>query len=245
MSKPPLLQLQGVSKHFGGVTANENVTFHVGQGEIVGLIGPNGAGKTTLFSLISGFLKPNSGSIYFNGANITGKQPDVICKSGLTRTYQIVKPFQDMTVMENIMVASFAHTYKVKKAKEIAQDIIELTGMKHKTAAFGRELTIAEKKRLELSRALATNPQLLLLDEVMAGLTPAETHEAVELIHKISKRVTLLIIEHVMEVIMPISHRVVVLDMGKVICIDQPDKVAKDERVIKAYLGEKAYASRS
>lgn len=245
MSKPFLLELQGVSKHFGGVHANEDVSFNVSHGEIVGLIGPNGAGKTTLFSLISGFLKPTEGKILFNGSDITGKQPDVICKSGLTRTYQIVKPFQDMTVLENVMVAAFAHTNKVRKAKEIAQDTIELTGLKHKASAFGRELTIAEKKRLELSRALATNPQLLLLDEVMAGLTPAETQEAVELIHQISKRVTLLIIEHVMEVIMPISHRVVVLDMGKVICIDQPDKVAKDERVIKAYLGEKAYASRS
>lgn len=244
MSEQPLLQLQGVSKHFCGVHANEKVSFDVNQGEIVGLVGPNGAGKTTLFSLISGFLNPTDGKILFNGVDITGKQPDVICKSGLTRTYQIVKPFQDMTVMENIMVAAFAHTNKVKRAKEIAQDIIELTGLNHKAAAFGRELTIAEKKRLELSRALATNPQLLLLDEVMAGLTPAETQEAVELIHNISKRVALLVIEHVMEVIMPISHRVIVLDMGKVICIDQPDKVAKDERVIKAYLGEKAYAAR-
>jgi branched-chain amino acid transport system ATP-binding protein len=244
MSSRILLELNGVTKSFGGVTANNNVSFEVKEGQIVGLIGPNGAGKTTMFSLISGFIKPDRGSVKFDGRDITGIAPEKICKLGLTRTYQVVKPFKDMTVLENVMVGAFSHTSSMKKTREIALDVLEITGLIDKKDLLGRSLTIADKKRLELSRALATRPKLLLLDEVMAGLTPVETQEAVELIRKISKDVTLLIIEHVMEVIMPLSDHVIVLDMGQVIARGLPHEIAKNDQVIKAYLGEKAYAAR-
>ncbi|KMY49732.1 ABC transporter ATP-binding protein [Peribacillus loiseleuriae] len=242
MTSPKLLLVEGLSKSFGGVKATDDVSFSIDKGEIVGLIGPNGAGKTTLFSLISGFVKPTAGKIHFNGNDITRKKPHVICNLGLTRTYQIVKPFQDMTVHENIMVGSFSQTVKTQQARAEAEKIMELAGLKEKAKVLSKELTIAEKKRLELARALATKPQLLLLDEVMAGLNPVETSEAVEIVRSISEHVSVLLIEHNMDVIMPLSDRVLVLDAGKIIAEGLPEEIRGNDKVIKAYLGEKAYA---
>jgi branched-chain amino acid transport system ATP-binding protein len=243
MSNSKLLLAQGLSKSFGGVRATDDVSFSIEKGEIVGLIGPNGAGKTTLFSLISGYENPTAGRIHFNGKDITKKKPHNICKLGLTRTYQIVKPFQEMTIMENIMVGAFSHTDRTVQARHEAEQIMEMVGLKDKATALSKELTIAEKKRLELARALATKPQLLLLDEVMAGLNPVETKEAVEIVRNISKSVSVFMIEHNMDVIMPLSHRVLVLDAGKIIAEGLPQDIKANKRVIEAYLGEKEYAS--
>lgn len=235
-----LLSIEQVTKTFGGLTAVDRVSFDVHVGEIVGLIGPNGAGKTTLFHCIAGFHKPTHGRIYFDGQDITGKPPHEICHLGLARTFQIVRTFPEMTVLENVMVGAFAHTHRRVHAEAEARRILELTGLSDKAHLPGRSLTIADKKRVELARALATRPKLLMLDEVMAGLNPAERQAAVSLVRTIQAQgITILMVEHVMEVIMPISQRVVVLNYGRKIAEGPPDQVVRDENVIAAYLGEK------
>ncbi len=240
----PLLETRQVTKSFGGLTANYQVDFHVDEGEIVGLIGPNGAGKTTFFNVITGFYRPDSGKIYFEGDDITGKPPEQLCRKGIARTFQVVKTFKGMTVLENVMVGAFVRTLSTGEARRRAEEVLKFGGLYEKRDMLASGLTIADKKRLELLRALATEPKLLLLDEAMAGLTPVEVKTAIELVRKIQARgISIVLVEHVMEVVMPLSDRVMVLASGQKIAEGEPHQVAHDPVVIKAYLGER-YAQR-
>ncbi len=242
----PLLVTEKLTKRFGGIVANRDVSLTVEQGEIVGLIGPNGAGKSTLFATIAGFHKPDSGRVIFDGRDVTGFPPERLCVLGLSRTFQIVKPFPDLTVRENVMVGAFLRTADRVRARKKAEEIIDFMGLRSKAEALGKELTIADKKRLEMARALATEPKLLMLDETMAGLTHTEVQEAVALVKRIRERgVTIILVEHVMEVVMSLSERVVVLDSGVKIAEGEPEAVVHDPAVIKAYLGEKYHAARA
>jgi branched-chain amino acid transport system ATP-binding protein len=234
------LEVRNLSKFFGGVKALQGVDLEVDQGEIIGLIGPNGAGKSTLFNCIAGYFRPSGGKIFFKGKAIQGRSPHLICRLGIARTFQIPRIFLDMSVLENVMLGALNRVTNVNKAREIALRNIELSGLSGKEQMIGKELTIADKKRLEVARAMATEPSLLLLDEAMAGLTPVEQEEAVELVRKIHNLgITVILVEHVMEVVMPISQRVVVLNQGIKLCEDVPEKIVKDPRVIECYLGER------
>ncbi|MDR3349977.1 MAG: ABC transporter ATP-binding protein [Acidaminococcales bacterium] len=238
------LKIENLTKKFGGLIANSDISIEILQGEIVGIIGPNGAGKSTFFATVSGFYKPDGGAIIFRDEEIGGKPPETICQLGIARTFQIVRPLGLLSVLDNILVGAFLRDKNRKTAREKAEAIMEFTGLKNLRDKLSNSLTIADKKRLELARAIATQPELLMLDEVMAGLTPKETQEAVELIKKINRAgITLLVVEHVMEVVMPISHRIMVLDGGKKIAEGTPEEVANNEDVIKAYLGEKYNAA--
>lgn len=238
-----ILELQGVTKRFEGLVANDQVSFTIEAGEIVSLIGPNGAGKTTLFNCIAGFYPVTSGRIIFAGNDITNREPNKICRAGLARTFQIVRVFNNMTTCENVMIGALNHTGDANVAYRRAIDVLERTGLADKRDKLAGGLTIADRKRLEMARALATQPKLLLLDEVMAGLNSSEVKTAVELVKSINAEgISLLIVEHVMEAIMPISHRIVVLDGGQKIAEDDPRTISNDERVIQAYLGEKYHA---
>ena len=240
-----LLQVNDLTKRFGGLVACDRVSVEIQEGEIIGLIGPNGAGKTTLFNCIAGFYPPNSGRVTFAGQDITSLPPDRVCQLGIARTFQVVKIFKDMTVLENLMVGGFVRSLNTRKVHQQAMETLNFTGLAEKKDLLGGSLTIADKKRLEIARSLMTKPRLLMLDEAMAGLTQKETQDALELIHKLhEQKITLFLVEHVMEVIMPISHRVVVLEYGKKIAEDVPEKVSNNEEVIKAYLGDKYHASR-
>jgi branched-chain amino acid transport system ATP-binding protein len=237
MSKA-LLQVNDASKHFGGLTAVNRVTFSLEEGEILGLIGPNGAGKSTLFNMISGYYRPDGGSVKFAGDDITGTPPHLVCQRGLVRTFQIVKPFANLTVAENVMVGSFLRRAKVQESNQRARQVLEFVGLSQYADQPANNLTTAGRKRLELARALATQPRLLLLDEVMAGLTPTESRDIVSLIQKIRESgVTILVIEHVMKAIMALSDRVAVLHHGELIAIDTPVEITRNSEVITAYLG--------
>ena len=241
----PLLEVQGLSKHFGGLVANDRIDLRVDKGEIVGLIGPNGAGKTTLFNCIAGFYPPTAGNVQFKGEDITGLPANEICLRGIARTFQIVRVFKDMSVLDNVMVGAFSRTNSAVRAKQKALEVLDFCGLTAKKSLLAGGLTIADKKRLEFTKALATDPSLLMLDEAIAGLNQTETAEAVELVKKVRESgITVLLVEHVMEVVMPISSRVVVLEYGKKIAEDIPEKVIHNEGVIKAYLGDKYHASR-
>jgi branched-chain amino acid transport system ATP-binding protein len=234
-----LLRIESVTKEFGGLTAVKAVSLEQGAGEILGLIGPNGAGKTTLFNMISGTFAPTHGSIYFDERNITGLSPHKTCKMGITRTFQIAKPFAKLSVVDNVKVGIFLHTTNAKMAETEARKMVSFAGLSPWADHPARVLTAAGRKRLELARALATRPRLLLLDEVMAGLTPTESVEIVQLIREIrDSGVTILVIEHVMKAIMSLSDRVAVLHHGELIAVDPPSIITSDERVIEAYLGE-------
>ena len=238
-----MLKVDHITMKFGSLVANEEVEFEVNKGEIISLIGPNGAGKTTLFNCLTGFCKPFSGKTYFEGKDITGLKSNKICELGLTRTFQIVKTLKEMTVKENIVTGAFLHTNRCREAEKIADEIMELTHLTRKKDALGASLTIADKKRLEIARALATKPKMLMLDETMAGLNQTEIKEAMELCLQLKKSgITLVIVEHIMEAIMPISDRVVVLNAGKKIAEGPPEVVVNHEQVIKAYLGERYHA---
>jgi len=233
-----ILKVKNLTMRFGNLTAVDDVSLSVRQGEIIGLIGPNGAGKTTFFNCLTGYLNPRSGSVRFANHDITGLRPNRICKVGLARTFQIVQVFKEMTTWENVIVGAFCRTTDAARAYDQTLEILKFTGLYEKKDFRVGNLTIADQKRLEISKALATQPSLLMLDEAMAGLNATETNEAIELIKKIRDRgITLMIVEHVMEVIMSISERVVVFDSGKKIAEDSPDKIVKDPRVIEAYLG--------
>jgi branched-chain amino acid transport system ATP-binding protein len=241
----PLLVVQGLSKHFGGLVANDRIDLRVDKGEIVGLIGPNGAGKTTLFNCIAGFYPPTAGNVQFKGEDITGLPANEICLRGIARTFQLVRVFKDMSVLDNVMVGAFNRTNSAARAKHKALEVLDFCGLAPKKSMLAGGLTIADKKRLEFTKALATEPSLLMLDEAIAGLNQTETAEAVGLVKKVRESgITVLLVEHVMEVVMPISSRVVVLEYGKKIAEDIPEKVIQKEEVIKAYLGDKYHASR-
>ena len=235
-----LLEILGVTKSFGGLKAVDDVSLGVEKGEILGLIGPNGAGKTTLFNIITGsFGKPDGGKIGFDGRNITGHSPHRLCHIGLVRTWQVVKPFLDMTVLDNVIVGALAKTSSIGEAREKAKVILEVIGLGPKKRMFASALTIADRKMLEVARALATDPVLLMLDEPMAGLNEKEIGEFVSLVKGIrEKDVTIFVIEHVMSGLMPLVDRIVVLSEGKKIAEGKPREIAADEKVIKAYLGE-------
>ncbi|MGB9838945.1 ABC transporter ATP-binding protein [Thermovenabulum sp.] len=228
---------------FGNLVANEDVSFEVNEGEIVSLIGPNGAGKTTLFNCITGFYKPFSGRVYFEGTEITGWPPHKITALGLTRTFQIVKPLKEMTVRDNVLTGAFLKAKNRKEAEEIADDVLKFTQLYEKRNYLASSLTIVDKKRLELARILATRPKMVMLDEVMAGLNSTEIKQAVEICVKLRESgITLLIVEHIMEAIMPISDRVIVLNAGRKIAEGPPQEIVNNEEVIKAYLGERYHA---
>ncbi len=237
-----LLEIKGVSKSFGGLMVLANVDFIAGEKEIVGLIGPNGSGKTTLFNTIMGSLKVDQGSIFFGGREITGLKPHQICQMGVARTFQLTRPFGRMTCLENVMVGrSFGNEPSLgfAQTKKEADDVLGLVGLKQKHHVAAASLNIIERKRLELARALATHPRLLLLDEIMAGLNPMEIKAAVELIRQISRSgVTIVIVEHVMKALLGVSERVVVLDAGRKIAEGTPREVVQNQDVIKAYFGE-------
>jgi branched-chain amino acid transport system ATP-binding protein len=243
VSAAPLLEVRGVSRRFGGVAANDDVSLDVRRGEILGLIGPNGAGKSTLFNIIAGAIPPSSGRIVLDGTDVTALSAPARCIAGIARTFQVVRSFESMTVLENVMVGSLARTGNARQARAAALAVIAATGLSARTAASARELTPAEKRRLEVARALATEPRLLLLDEVLTGLTPAEAQRGVELIRQIRDTgVTIVMVEHVMEVVMPLVDRVVVLDLGRVLAEGRPDAIVRDARVIAAYLGDRYVA---
>jgi len=244
----PLLALEGVTKRFGGVSALTDVTFHVAEGEILGIIGPNGAGKTTLLNCVSGVYRLDAGSIHLGDRRINGMAPHHIAGLGIGRTFQVVKPFQSMTVRENCAVGALFGSREAhmapKAAFAAADEILELVGLAPKAGLTVGSLTIPDRKRLEVARALATKPRLLLLDEVMAGLNPVEVDEALEMIRTVhGNGVTIVLIEHVMRVVVGVCNRVVVLHFGEVLAEGAPGAVLQDSRVIEAYLGEK-YAQR-
>jgi len=234
-----LLELIGVCKNFGGLKAVTQVSLDLEEGEILGIIGPNGAGKTTLFNTITGFYKPDEGQIRFQGENLIDLKPHQICKKGMVRTFQIVKPFLQLTVLDNVVIAALNRTKNVQEATERALKTIEFAGLREKADTLATGLTLPHRKRLELARALATEPELILLDEVMAGLTPTEVDELIRLLKEVNKReITILLIEHVMRGVMALSQRVIVLNYGEKIAEGVPEEVVKNRQVIEAYLGE-------
>ena len=236
-----LLEMTGLSKRFRGLLAVSSFDLALDSGEIVGLIGPNGAGKTTVFHLVSGFHSPTAGGIRFKGDSIVGLKPHAICRLGLTRTFQIVQPFAGLSVIENVMVGAFNREPDAAVARRLAGEIVEFVGLGPRRDVPARSLTLSDRKRLEMARGLATRPELLLLDEAMSGLNPTEIDEIVGLIRRIHARgVSLLIIEHVMQAIMALSHRLIVLHHGEKLAEGAPGEVAKNRRVIEAYLGEGA-----
>jgi branched-chain amino acid transport system ATP-binding protein len=233
-----LLRVESVSKSFGGLMAVGGVSFEVNRGEIIGLIGPNGAGKTTLFNLISGYYPPTAGRIFFNAEDVSGHPPYELAKKGIGRTFQVVKPFAGLSVLENVVIAAFCRHPRRQAAEEHAWKVLEFTGLADRAQIAAASLTLAGRKRLEIGKALALEPTLLLLDEVVAGLNPTEADRTIELILKVRERgISILIVEHIMRVIMNISDRVVVLNFGKQIAAGTPQQVAKDPTVIEAYLG--------
>ncbi|MFS0645108.1 ABC transporter ATP-binding protein [Siminovitchia sp. 179-K 8D1 HS] len=240
MSNEYILKATNITKVFGGLIALKDVELGLVQEEILGLIGPNGAGKTTMFNVIAGALKPNSGKIIFNGNDITSKRPDMRCHQGIARTFQITKPFKNMNLIENVIVGSYfgKKNNNISAAKRKAEEILDFVGMGDMKYLEAKSLSIGNLKKLELARALATNPKVLLLDEVIGGLTPSEGNEVVEIIRKIRQSgVSIIMIEHVMKAVMGVSDRIIVLNYGEVLAEGTPKEISENPLVIDAYLG--------
>ncbi|MDT3679260.1 MAG: ABC transporter ATP-binding protein [Burkholderiaceae bacterium] len=234
-----MLEVRGISKHFGGLKAVDNIDLQVRAGQVIGLIGPNGAGKTTLFNCIAGAMSPTSGEVLLAGKAITGLRASRVCRAGLARTYQIVKPFGGLSVLDNVVVGAIAQTHHIAEATAIADEVLEFTGLSDRRNVPAASLPLPARKRLEISRALATRPSILLLDEVMAGLNPSEVEKAIELIFAIRDRgISILIIEHLMRVIMAVSDEISVMHHGSKLAHGTPAQIVNDQRVIEAYLGE-------
>lgn len=242
MTTRPLLELRGVSKTFGGLRALRDIDLAVAEEEVLGIMGANGAGKTTLFGLIAGHLRPNAGEILLDRESIVGLSPDKICRRGVARTFQIVRPFGGLSVLDNVMIAARFGTGRSdrKAAYSRAQEVLLEVGLGHRAHDLAASLTLSDQKRLEVARAVATGARIVLLDEMVAGLTPAEVAQMLDVICRLREqyRLTILIIEHVMRALMQISHRVLVLHHGELIAIGSPDAVSKDPRVLECYLGE-------
>jgi branched-chain amino acid transport system ATP-binding protein len=235
----PILALHGVTKRFGGLTAVSDVSLAVPAGELLGVIGPNGAGKTTLFNVISGYYRPDRGRVVFAGHDVVGLAPHAICRLGLTRTFQLVKPFGNLSVTDNVMIGALTRIPSIRAARVEARRVVETCGLAAHADARARTLPIGLRKRLEVARALATRPRLLLLDEVMAGLNPTELAAMIQLIQRLhGDGLTLIVIEHIMAAMMRLARRIVVLHHGETIAEGPPAAIAQDRRVVDAYLGE-------
>ena len=238
-----LLSIKKVSMFFGGLAAISDVSFEIRKGEILGLIGPNGAGKTTMFNVVNGFYKPTKGEVFFNDRKISGLRPHQICKLGIARTFQVVKPLQRMSVLDNVIASAFLRKKSRVQAEEVAMETIGFTGLIDDRDVISKGLPLGKRKKLEIARALATQPELLLLDESFAGLNPHELDESIGIIRRIKERgITIMIIEHHMKVIMSISDRIVVLNYGEKIAEGTPHEIAHNPLVVEAYLGEEKSA---
>jgi len=234
-----ILEVNNLTKHFGGLTAVSQLSLTIRQGEILALIGPNGAGKSTVFNCIAGVFPPSEGDITFDGQPTAGKRPWDLCRAGLARTFQIVKPFGPKTVLYNVMVGAFLRTASTEAARRKALEVLEFLKLDRLKDHVAANLTIADRKRLEIARALATDPKLLLLDEVMAGLRPTEVDEMIEILRTLRDQgISIFVIEHIMRAVMALSDRVVVIHFGSQIAEGTPEEVTRDENVIKAYLGD-------
>ena len=242
-----ILRLVNISKHFGGLQALQNVSFDLPEGQVLGLIGPNGAGKTTLFNVINGVFPPSQGQVFFNGEDVTGFHPYRLARKGLARTHQIVKPLNELTVRENVMVgACFGREeLGLGAARQAAAQVMEFLGLTARAEQLAASLNMAQKKRLEMARALASRPHLLLLDEVLAGLNPSEIATMVDVVHAIrSQGITIIMIEHVMHALMKVSDRIIVLNYGQPIAEGTPEEITRNEKVITAYLGDPKLAQK-
>jgi branched-chain amino acid transport system ATP-binding protein len=238
-----LLSIKRVSMFFGGLAAISDVSFALKKGEILGLIGPNGAGKTTMFNVVNGFYKPTRGEVFFNDRKISGLKPHQVCKLGIARTFQVVKPLQRMSVLDNVIASAFLRKKSRVEAEEVAMETIGFTGLIDDRDVISKGLPLGKRKKLEIARALATQPELLLLDESFAGLNPHELDESIGIIRRIKERgITIMIIEHHMKVIMSISDRIVVLNYGEKIAEGTPHEIAHNPLVVEAYLGEEKSA---
>jgi branched-chain amino acid transport system ATP-binding protein len=239
---PALLEVEGVSKSFSGLRAVQNVTFTCNDGEILALIGPNGAGKTTCFNLIAGVHRADSGTVRLAGERIDGRRPDQICRAGIGRTFQLVKPFAGLSVLDNVVIGALNAARRVAEARKRADEVLDLLGLFAKRDHPAASLTLPERKRLEVARALATSPRILLLDEVMAGLRPTEVDQMVLLLSDLNSQrgITILLTEHVMRAVMALASRVIVLHHGQLIAEGTPDEVTRNPAVIESYLGEEA-----
>jgi branched-chain amino acid transport system ATP-binding protein len=236
-----LLEVKGLTKYFGGLRAVHDLSFQVNAGEILGLIGPNGAGKTTAFNLIAGFIRPTAGHVLLEGEDLVGMKPYAVTRKGIARTFQIVKPFKKLPVLENVALAAFLRFPSRAEAESHAKDVLERMGLSQKLAAAATDLTLSEQKRLEIARALATRPRLLLLDEPMSGLNSTEIDQATRLVMEICRGgVTVIWVEHVLKAIMNASHRVVVISQGQKIADSSPQQVVNNPEVISAYLGKRS-----
>jgi branched-chain amino acid transport system ATP-binding protein len=240
-----ILEVQKLIKRFGGLVAVQDFDFALEEQTLLGLIGPNGAGKTTVFNILACYFPPDSGQVTFQGQNLVGLQPHQACALGLARTFQVTKPFVDNTVLENVMVGAFCRTTKTREAEHMARQTLDILEFSHRQDVIGHELTVAERKRLELARALATQPKLLLLDEPMAGLNPTEKAHLLELLRRIrdQQKMTIIVVEHDMKAVMSLCERIILMHRGEKLVEGTPEQVAHDPRAISAYLGEEYAAS--